>query len=104
MAATLSWERQQQRLQLVGDLDRETLLPLWQQQEALLAGITQVDVSQLDHVDSAGLALLVHWQAQQGAALAITGIGDKLSTLITLYNLQDVIPMVLEARISLKKQ
>lgn len=100
MASNLSWNRQQQTLRLSGELDRETLLPLWRQRDALLADITCVDVAQLSHVDSAGLALLVHWRAQQeqrGVDLKITGITDKLSTLITLYNLQSVIPAEIQS-------
>jgi phospholipid transport system transporter-binding protein len=96
MAGELSWQSQQETLVLQGELDRETLLPLWQQREALLADKTHIDVSQLQRVDSSGLALLVHFREQQskrGISLTVTGVSNRLSTLIELYNLQQVIPV-----------
>ncbi|CNK71770.1 putative anti-sigma B factor antagonist [Yersinia frederiksenii] len=96
MADALSWQSQQETLVLRGELDRETLLPLWQQREALLVDKTRIDVSQLQRVDSSGLALLVHFRelrSKQGVSLAITGVSDRLSTLIDLYNLRQVIPV-----------
>ncbi|MCK8585870.1 lipid asymmetry maintenance protein MlaB [Yersinia ruckeri] len=96
MAAELRWESQQHTLLLIGDLDRETLMPLWQQRETLLADKTCLDVAQLQRVDSSGLALLVHLreeQHQRGSGLIISGVSDRLATLITLYNLQEIIPV-----------
>lgn len=96
MTGTLSWESTSQSLILRGELDRETLLPLWKQREALLAGVQCIDVAQLERVDSAGLAMIVHFQEQarqQGITLTISGITDRLRTLIDLYNLQDIIPI-----------
>lgn len=60
-----------------------------------MSGVTTLDVSGLERVDSSGLALLVHLReeaSQQGSALTIAGITDRLHTLIALYNLQDIIP------------
>lgn len=91
MTEALSWVSQQQTLVLRGELDRETLLPLWQQREALLADKTAIDVSQLQRVDSSGLALLLHLREQrrqQGGELKISGATERLQTLVTLYNLQ----------------
>ncbi|MCS3406951.1 lipid asymmetry maintenance protein MlaB [Serratia sp. AKBS12] len=96
MASSLRFDARQQTLVLSGDLDRETLLPLWQQRGSLLAGKTAVDVAQLQRVDSSGLALLVHLCAQQqrqGVELQIIGATDRLKTLITLYNLQEIMPV-----------
>ncbi|AHK18785.1 lipid asymmetry maintenance protein MlaB [Yersinia similis] len=96
MAGELSWQSQQETLVLQGELDRETLLPLWQQRETLLADKSRIDVSQLQRVDSSGLALLVHFrelQSQRGSSLDIIGISDRLATLIELYNLQQIIPV-----------
>ncbi|AJJ62388.1 lipid asymmetry maintenance protein MlaB [Yersinia aldovae] len=96
MADKLSWLSQQETLILQGELDRETLLPLWQQREVLLADKTHIDVSQLQRVDSSGLALLVHFRelrARQGVSLTVIGVSDRLSTLIELYNLQHIIPV-----------
>ncbi|MDR3430610.1 MAG: lipid asymmetry maintenance protein MlaB [Rouxiella aceris] len=96
MSGTLHFESLQQCLILSGCLDRETLLPLWQQRESLLNGVTCVDVAQLERVDSSGLALLVHlrdYVGRHGIVLQISGITDRLRTLIELYNLQEIIPV-----------
>ncbi|MFI8417955.1 lipid asymmetry maintenance protein MlaB [Serratia sp. NPDC078593] len=93
MTESLRVETQQKTLVLSGDLDRETLLPLWQQRATLLTDKTAIDVAQLQRVDSSGLALLVHLCEQHGTELKISGATDRLKTLITLYNLQDIIPV-----------
>ncbi|WNN44807.1 MULTISPECIES: lipid asymmetry maintenance protein MlaB [Winslowiella] len=94
MAEQLSWQVEASTLHLRGELDRETLLSLWQQRETMMKQIDTIDVSALDRVDSAGLALLVHLRQilqQQGKNPLFTGVTDKLSSLITLYNLQQII-------------
>ncbi|PKB86543.1 anti-sigma B factor antagonist [Ewingella americana] len=96
MKGQLSWEHQPPRLILLGELDRETLLPLWNQRRTLMTGVNTVDVAGLERVDSAGLAMLVHLRElaeQGGGSLSVTGMTDRLSTLIALYNLQDIIPV-----------
>ncbi|VEA70322.1 Probable phospholipid ABC transporter-binding protein mlaB [Serratia rubidaea] len=52
MAESLRFDDQPQTLVLHGDLDRETLLPLWRQRAELLKGKTAIDVAQLRRVDS----------------------------------------------------
>ena len=94
MADLLSWQVEAKTLYLRGELDRETLLSLWQQRETAMQNIAVIDVSGLQRVDSAGLALLVHLRQiaqQQGASPVFSGITDKLHSLITLYNLQQII-------------
>ncbi|MEH0832848.1 lipid asymmetry maintenance protein MlaB [Pectobacterium cacticida] len=95
MANALNWQTQASTLALTGDLDRETLLPFWQQREALLAGKTTLDVSGLNRVDSAGLALLVyvHQLPPSGGNIKIVGASERLKTLIALYNLKEIIPV-----------
>lgn len=96
MAESLRFDDQPQTLVLHGDLDRETLLPLWRQRAELLKGKTAIDVAQLCRVDSSGLALLVHLRAEQlhnGVELKISGATDRLKTLIALYNLQEIMPV-----------
>jgi len=63
MKGALSWEHQPPRLILRGDLDRETLLPLWNQRRTLMNQVKTLDVAGLQRVDSAGLAMLVHLRA-----------------------------------------
>lgn len=100
MSNGLHFESLQQCLILSGCLDRETLLPLWEQRESLLKGVTCVDVAQLERVDSSGLALLVHLRdlaGKHGVELKISGITDRLRTLIELYNLREIIPLESES-------
>ncbi|MFD1804440.1 lipid asymmetry maintenance protein MlaB [Mixta tenebrionis] len=94
MADRLSWRVEDGTLFLQGELDRETLLDLWQQRETIMRNIAAIDVAGLQRVDSAGLALLVHLRQiaqQQGAAPVFSGVTDKLHSLIALYNLQQII-------------
>ncbi len=94
MAEQLSWRIESATLHLQGELDRETLLAVWQQREEMMGQIDTIDVSALERVDSAGLALLVHLRQmlqQQGKTPRFTGINGKLRSLITLYNLQQLI-------------
>lgn len=96
MSAALSYESLHHTLILRGELDRETLLPLWQQRFALLEDKTAIDVAQLQRVDSSGLALLVHLceqQRQRGLALKFSCVTDRLKMLVALYNLQAIIPV-----------
>lgn len=62
MNEQLRWEVETGQLRLIGELERETLLPLWQQREAVMQHVETIDVSALQRVDSGGLALLVHLQ------------------------------------------
>ncbi len=95
MAESLSWQAEGDTLLLQGELDRDTLLSLWTQRDAVLPGIRFLDVSGLDRVDSAGVAMMLHIcasRAKQGGTLVLTGVTEKLRTLITLYKLQDILP------------
>jgi len=95
MAESLSWQAEGDTLQLQGELDRDTLLSFWTQRETVLPGIRFLDVSRLDRVDSSGVAMMLHLcasQAKQGGSLVLTGVTEKLRTLITLYKLQDILP------------
>ncbi|MDI9220644.1 lipid asymmetry maintenance protein MlaB [Pantoea sp. EA-12] len=94
MSEPLRWQRSASTLALSGKLDRDTLLALWQERDTAMVDIATIDVAGLKRVDSAGLALLVHLREiarAQGSAPVFTGINDKLQSLITLYNLQQII-------------
>ncbi|MEX0445878.1 lipid asymmetry maintenance protein MlaB [Xenorhabdus sp. SGI246] len=89
----LSWEQEGNTLFLKGTLDRDSLLSFWQERDNVLAQIDNIDVSQLEHVDSTGLALFVRVKGdrqQQGKELTFSGIGERLKTLIALYGLQSI--------------
>ncbi|MBS6033502.1 MULTISPECIES: lipid asymmetry maintenance protein MlaB [Pantoea] len=94
MRESLSWQREASTLLLKGELDRDTLLSLWQQRDTLIKDVDIIDVAALERVDSSGLALLVHLREiarAQGITPRFAGISDKLQSLITLYNLQQII-------------
>ncbi|OTA19294.1 anti-sigma B factor antagonist [Xenorhabdus beddingii] len=91
---TVSWEKTGNTLFLQGTLDRDSLLPLWQQKDRVLEDVDNIDVSQLNHVDSTGLALFVRLKGefqQNGRILTLSGVGERLETLITLYGLQSLL-------------
>lgn len=92
MAKLLSWQRDGQTLSLEGELNSETLLPLWEQRQEAVSGITIFDFSGLTRVDTAGLALLIHLigQAkQQGNDVELRQMSENLHTLVQLYNLPE---------------
>ncbi|ORM50524.1 anti-sigma B factor antagonist [Pantoea conspicua] len=94
MRESLRWQREASTLLLKGELDRDTLLSLWQQRDTLIKDVDIIDVAALERVDSSGLALLVHLREiarAQGVTPRFAGISDKLQSLITLYNLQQII-------------
>ncbi|HGN1674154.1 TPA: lipid asymmetry maintenance protein MlaB [Proteus mirabilis] len=93
MSASLNWQKEGEILSFQGTLDRETLLSVWQQRKALLADINIIDISQLDHIDSTGLALFVHLKAEMEALerqCVIQGVSERFQTLITLYDLDEI--------------
>lgn len=89
MADELRWTRDADVLHLQGILEYETLAPLWQQRAELMAGLARIDLSALTRVDTAGLALLVHFVAL-GVNVRISGVSESLRTLARLYNLPEV--------------
>lgn len=94
MGESLRWQRDASTLLLSGELDRDTLLSLWQQRDTLIKDVQTINVAALERVDTAGLALLVHLREiarAQGITPCFSGISDKLQSLITLYNLQQII-------------
>lgn len=94
MPSVLSYKSHFQTLILRGVLNHKTLLLLWQQRVSLLENKVEIDVAQLHHIDSAGLALLVHLQCtcepKTGVKLKLLGATDQLIILMTLYNLQTI--------------
>ncbi|MCS4273364.1 MULTISPECIES: lipid asymmetry maintenance protein MlaB [Raoultella] len=96
MSGQLSWTRSGERLALQGELDQDLLVPLWDDRAQATEGVSTIDLSAVTRVDTAGLALLVHFVAlirRQGREAQLIGKSDNLQTLIGLYNLPaDMIP------------
>lgn len=96
MAEQLSWTRDGERLVLHGELDQDYLVSLWDARVDATQGVSVIDLSGLNRVDTAGLALLVHLVDlihAQGRTASLEGMSEKVSTLKGLYNLpEDMIP------------
>ncbi|HCR59056.1 MAG TPA: lipid asymmetry maintenance protein MlaB [Raoultella sp.] len=96
MSGQLSWTRSGERLALQGELDQDLLVPLWDDRLQVTEGVSTIDLNAVTRVDTAGLALLVHFVAlirRQGKEAQLIGKSDNLQTLIALYNLPvDMIP------------
>jgi phospholipid transport system transporter-binding protein len=71
-------------LRVTGRLDRTAVAALWSGLQPLLPGARRVDVSAVDAVDSAGLALLVELAAN---GLGIKGDPPGLAELGAAYRL-----------------
>ncbi len=63
MTGQLSWTRDGERLALHGELDQDLLVPLWEARAQATDGVSTIDLSALTRVDTAGLALLMHFVA-----------------------------------------
>jgi phospholipid transport system transporter-binding protein len=84
MAAATLAERSPGRYALSGELDFDSAPALWPQGERLFrtAGSTiEIDLAGVERADSAGLALLVTWQAcaqSAGCSLRYTSVPERL--------------------------
>jgi phospholipid transport system transporter-binding protein len=85
MAATLT--RHDDALVFTGTLDRAAVAPLWPPAQTL-AGVRRLDLSAVDRIDSAGLALLAELAARIDG-VAVIGRPEGLAELRAAYRLQD---------------
>lgn len=96
MTQSFSWSREGDKLALSGELDQDLLNPLWDARHQAMQGVTQIDLSSVTRVDTAGVALLVHLIAEgkkHGTAVSLSGASENVITLAQLYNLpEDVLP------------
>ena len=93
MSQALRWQCEGSVLSLQGELVHNSLAELWQQRRQALSGVKTIDVSKLSRVDSAGLALLVHFSTSSADQEVVTlqGVIPALHSLVMLYNLSDVL-------------
>ncbi|UAK21791.1 lipid asymmetry maintenance protein MlaB [Kluyvera sp. CRP] len=92
MAEELSWTRDGERLTLLGELDQDFLVPLWDARNEATQGVSVIDLNGLSRVDTAGLALLVHLVDlihAKGRKVRLEGVSEKVATLKRLYNLPE---------------
>lgn len=88
--ASLSWQFEQSRLLLIGELTEGTLSPLWQQRQTFLNALTCIDLVSLTRVDSAGIALLVNFHQAAAKPTKLTGASTQVKQMLDLYNLRDL--------------
>ena len=74
MSGQLSWTRDGETLALRGELDQDLLVPLWEARAQATDGVSAIDLSAVTRVDTAGLALLVHFIAQSPIHQSCIGI------------------------------
>lgn len=85
--------------EISGDMTFDHVRSLWQQAESLLGAgsrVRQVSLAQVHKVDSAGLALLLEWQAaakRNSSALTITHAPSDLLSLARLCEAQDLLQL-----------
>jgi phospholipid transport system transporter-binding protein len=61
---------------------------------AIAQGQSEIDLSELQAVDSAAVATLLAWRraaARRGVALGLRGLPANLQSLVALYGVQDLI-------------
>jgi Predicted NTP binding protein (contains STAS domain) len=90
MSGSLRWVREDNLLRLVGELDQDFLVPLWEARGEATQGVDTLDLSLVSRVDTAGVALLIHLISlikRQGQKVNLIGVNEKTKTLVQLYNL-----------------
>ena len=86
---TATCTRFEDTLAFTGTLDRDAVPALWTQLSRQVAGVRRFDLSAVDTVDSAGLALLAELAAIAGGQVSVQGHPAGLDELRTAYRLQD---------------
>ncbi len=85
-AAAASVARDAHTLVFCGALERAAVAGLWRQAQPLRAGVQQLDLKAVSHLDSAGLALLA---ALAGDGLEVIGAPAGLAELRAAYRLDE---------------
>ena len=74
-------------LAFAGTLSRDAVPALWRAAQPLAAGATRIDLTAVDAIDSAGIAMLGALVAQAGNSADITGTPAGLTDLCAAYRL-----------------
>lgn len=94
MSQPVSFVRQQNHYTLSGRLDRDTVPLFWQTRDTWIPNDASivVDLSQLDRIDSAGMAMLLHLQQviiDKQQTIAFINIPLQFKMLMQLSNVGD---------------
>lgn len=90
------------RFKVSGRLTRDSVVPLWNKRNMLCraSGDIVIDLSELEHCDSAGLAFLFALYSCQGScndSLRFVKASEKLMRLVQLSDLDEVLPISSQA-------
>ncbi len=86
-SADASVRRDGDALLFSGALDRPSVAALWSKTLPLADGVSRFDLTQVGHVDSAGLALLAELATRGGSAIEVVGHPSNLAELRAAYRL-----------------
>ena len=79
-----------------GAMTFDSVVDLWRQSAEMFAGqtVVQIDLAQVTHTDSAGLALLVEWlreASRRGARIELLNLPAQMLALAGAANLEQVL-------------
>ena len=86
-------------MRLSGVIDARQVSELWRRRDELFVH-NELDLAEVSHVDSAGLASLVKWAKscqQQGEQLRLKGASSRLGKLIELYAVEPLFDLQMPA-------
>lgn len=90
MAATINWQLEGDQLTFNGELTRATVAQVWQQRQQWLAQAQErlnVDLAAVEHVDSAGVAMLLQLKKhllQQQSDLVIHHASEQFDAIVAV--------------------
>lgn len=87
-------QQQDGRIQVTGKLDVRGACQLYPAALDFGSGDLTVDISAVEELDSAGLALLVHWHqlaAARDIRLTLHGVGERAENLIQISGLESLL-------------
>ena len=90
-STTVDVRRDDDTLVFAGALSREAVAAAWLRALAQVAGARRFDLSAVDTVDSAGLALLAELAARAGSRVTVDGDPPGLTELRAAYRLDDAL-------------
>lgn len=99
----VSWQTEgQHKSALIGSLTRETVPQLWQQLQRWKPQVSQYEVclKQVERVDSAGMAMLIHLiqhAKNQNCHIMLHFVPNQLLTLFELSNVDELLSQHIQA-------
>lgn len=88
-------EQQGKRLIVTGAMTADTVRALLAEAGPLLKGDVEIDLGQVEEVDSSSISLMFEWLRQahaKNASVVYANLPETLVSLSTLYDVLDLIP------------